>query len=300
MTGGFNLVKNLMQMDKKLAVSLLSLLFSISFPLSVWAETVLEKVSRTGVLTAGVRTDAVPFGYTDKNDTLQGYSVDLIKLIQQRLEKQLNKPIKLELKTVDLKNRFNQVETGKLDIVCEATSITPEREQKVDFSTPYFTSGIQLLAREADAERLNPTLTSETKLKTVRESNITVGFLLGTTTDDQFRPIYPEAKWRVIGSRADGIRRLKAEEIDLVASDGILLLGELWRQGLDFKAFALVPSQPLTFENYGCILPKNSSQWGTLVNQTITSEENTQLWNKWFDPKTGRFPYQRFQTSTKS
>lgn len=299
MTEHFNRVKNLTPMNKKLAVSLLSLVFSVNFPLAVWAETVLEKVNRTGVLTAGVRTDVVPFGYTDKNNTLQGYSVDLIKLIQQRLEKQLNKPIKLELKTVDLKNRFNQVETGKLDIVCEAATITPEREQNVDFSTPYFTTGIQLLAREADAERLNPTRTSETQLQTVRENNITVGFLLGTTTDDEFRPIYPEAKWQVIGSRADGIRRLKAEEIDLIASDGILLLGELWRQGLDFKAFRLVPSQPLTFENYGCILPKNSAQWGNLVNQTITSEQNTQLWNKWFDPKTGRFPYQRFQTSTK-
>lgn len=299
MTGRSNLLKNLTPMDKKLAISLLSLLFTVSFPLSVWAETVLEKVNRTGVLTAGVRTDAVPFGYTDKNNSLQGYSVDLIKLIQQRLEKQLNKPIKLELKTVTLKNRFEQVEKGQLDIVCEATSITSEREQKVDFSTPYFTSGIQLLAREADAERLNPTRTSETQLQTIRENNITVGFLLGTTTDDQFRPVYPEAKWQVVGSRTDGIRRLKAEEIDLMASDGILLLGELWQQGLDFKQFRLVPEQPLTFENYGCILPKNSAQWGNLVNQTITSEANTQLWNKWFDPKTGRFPYQRFQTSTK-
>lgn len=299
MTEHFNLLKNLTQMNKKLAVSLLTLLFTVNFPLLGWAETVLEKVNRTGVLTAGVRTDAVPFGYTDNNNALQGYSVDLIKLIQQRLEKQLNKPIKLELKTVTLKNRFTQIETGQLDIVCEATSITPEREEMVDFSIPYFTSGIQLLVREADTERLDPTKASETQLETIRENNITVGFLLGTTTDDEFRPIYPEAKWQVVGSRADGIRRLKSEEIDLMASDGILLLGELWEQGEDFKAFRLVPEQPLTFENYGCILPQNSAQWGTLVNQTITSEENTQLWNQWFDPKTGRFPYQRFQSKAK-
>jgi len=299
MTEHFNLAENLTQMNKKLAVSLLSLLFTVNFPLAGWAETVLEKVSRTGVLTAGVRTDAAPFGYTDKNNILQGYSVDLIKLIQGRLEKKLNKPIKLELKTVTLKNRFTQVETGQLDIVCEATSITPEREENVDFSVPYFTTGIQLLVREADAERLDPTKTSETQLQTVRESNITVGFLLGTTTDDEFRPIYPEAKWQVVGSRADGIRRLRAEEIDLMASDGILLLGELWKQGEDFKGFRLLPEQPLTFENYGCILPKNSSQWGIMVNQTITSEDNAQLWNQWFDAKTGRFPYQRLQSKTK-
>lgn len=300
MTEHFNLPKNLTQMDKKLAISLLTLLFTVNFPILAWAETVLEKVNRTGVLTAGVRTDAVPFGYTDKNNTLQGYSVDLIKLIQKRLEKQLNKPIKLQLKTVNLKDRFTQVETGQLDIVCEATSITAEREETVDFSIPYFTSGIQLLVREADAERLDPTTSSETQLETIQERNITVGFLLGTTTDDEFRPVYPEAKWQVVGSRADGIRRLREEEIDLMASDGILLLGELWKQGEDFKKFRLIPQQPLTFENYGCILPKNSRQWGTLVNQTITSDENLQLWNQWFDPKTGRFPYQRFGSQTQS
>lgn len=300
MTEHFNLPKNLTQMNKKLAVSLLTLLLTVNFPLSGWAETVLEKVNRTGILTAGVRTDAVPFGYTDKNNTLQGYSVDLIKLIQQRLEKQLNKPIKLELKTVNLKDRFTQVETGQLDIVCEATSITVGREKTVDFSIPYFTSGIQLLVREADAERLDPTTVSETQLKSIRDNNITVGFLLGTTTDDEFRPVYPEAKWQVVGSRADGIRRLREEEIDLMASDGILLLGELWKQGEDFKKFRLIPQQPLTFENYGCILPKNSRQWGTLVNQTITSDDNVQLWNQWFDPKTGRFPYQRFGSQTQS
>lgn len=287
-------------MDKKLAVSLLTLLFTVNFPLLTWAETVLEKVNRTGVLKAGVRTDAVPFGYTDKNNTLQGYSVDLIKLIQKRLEKQLNKPIKLDLKSVTLKDRFSQVETGQLDIVCEATSITVQREETVDFSIPYFTSGIQVLVREADAERLDPTKTSETQLATIRENSITVGFLLGTTTDDEFRPVYPEAQWQVVGSRGDGIRRLRSEEIDLMVSDGILLLGELWKQGEDFKKFRLIPEQPLSFENYGCILPKNSSQWGTLVNQTITSDENLQLWNQWFDPKTGRFPYQRFENKTSS
>lgn len=287
-------------MDKKLAVSLLTLLFTVNFPLLTWAETVLEKVNRTGVLKAGVRTDAVPFGYTDKNNTLQGYSVDLIKLIQKRLEKQLNKPIKLDLKSVTLKDRFSQVETGQLDIVCEATSITVQREETVDFSIPYFTSGIQLLVREADAERLDPTKTSETQLATIRENSITVGFLLGTTTDDEFRPVYPEAQWQVVGSRGDGIRRLRSEEIDLMVSDGILLLGELWKQGEDFKKFRLIPEQPLSFENYGCILPKNSRQWGTLVNQTITSDENLQLWNQWFDPKTGHFPYQRFENKTSS
>lgn len=287
-------------MNKKLTVSLLTLIFSINFPLSSWAETVLEKVNRTGVLNAGVRTDAVPFGYTDKNNALQGYSVDLIKLIHQQLEKKLNKSIKLEFTTVTLKDRFNQVKTGNVDLVCEATSITPEREQEIDFSIPYFTTGIQLLVREEDATRFDPTKASEEQLQTVNESNIRIGYLSGTTTDDEFRPIYPEAKWQLISSRADGVERLTSGTLDIIASDGILLLGELWRQNQTFENFRLLPEQPLTFEDYGCILPQNSSEWGNFVNDTITSAENTQLWNQWFDSKSGRFPYQRLSSQTKS
>lgn len=286
-------------MNQKLTVSLLTLIFSINFSLSSWAETVLEKVNRTGVLNAGVRTDAVPFGYTDKNNALQGYSVDLIKLIHQRLEKQLNKSIKLEFKTVTLKDRFNQVKNGNVDLVCEATSITPEREQEIDFSIPYFTTGIQLLVRKEDATRLDPTRTTEEQLQTVNESNIRIGYLSGTTTDDEFRPIYPEAKWQLISSRADGVEGLTSEKLDIIASDGILLLGELWRQNQTLENFRLLPEQPLTFEDYGCILPQNSFEWGNFVNDTIISEENTELWNQWFDSKSGRFPYQRFSSKTK-
>lgn len=286
-------------MNKKLAIPLLTLILSINFPLASWAETALEKINRTGVLKAGVRTDAVPFGYLDQKNALQGYSVDLIKLIHQRVEKQLNKPIKLEFKTVTLKDRFNQVKNGNVDLVCEATSITPEREQEIDFTIPYFTTGIQLLVREEDATRFDPTKTTEAELEIINENNIKIGYLSGTTTDEYFRPIYPEAKWQLISSRADGVERLQSGELDIIASDGILLLGELWQQKQEFKQFRLLPEQPLTFEDYGCILPNNSSEWGEFVNNTITSSENTQLWNQWFDSNSGQFPYQRFGATSK-
>ncbi len=284
-------------MNTKLLISVLSIILTVSFPVISWAETVLERVNRTGVLDAGVREDAIPFSYTDENQNLEGYSVELVKLIHRRLEKELNKPIKLQLKTVSIEQRFQWVQNGTLDLVCSADSITPEREAFVDFSIPFFTSGIQLLVRKEDAPRLDPTQTSEADLQMVTREDLSIGFIQGTTTDSEFRPIYPEAKWQILGNRTEGVRRLKSQDIDGVASDGILLLGELWKQGDNFQEFQLVPAQPLTFEDYGCILPEKNPQWSNLVNSTITSAENTDLFNQWFDPETGRFPYQRFNTS---
>lgn len=281
-------------MSQKVVIALLGLILSIGSTSLARAETVLEQISRTRVLRVGVRTDTVPFGYLNDDGDIDGYSVDLIRLIHSRLEEKLNQPIDLHIKTVTLDDRFEQVENGELDLVCEATTITAERENRVDFSTPFFTTGIQMLVKAENSDRLDPTQLSNIDIAPVASEQVVIGFLAATTTDDELRPVYPEAKWQPIPSRAEGIEMLTTGELDGIASDGILLLGELWLNGSDRRNFQLVPSQPLTFENYGCILPINSRDWGRVVNSTITSPENTTLWNQWFDSSQGKFPYSKF------
>ena len=61
------------------------------------ANSVLEKVAKTGVLTVGTSKDAFPFAYKDKNGRLTGYSIDMSVLIQKQVEKELKRPIKLDL-----------------------------------------------------------------------------------------------------------------------------------------------------------------------------------------------------------
>ncbi len=278
-------------MKQRFIIPIFSLIFALGFPSLSEAETVMERVKRTGVLTAGVRQDAVPFGYLNEKNELEGYAVNLIELIHRRLETELNQSIQLQLKPVSINDRFRLVQNGTVDLLCSATSITAEREQFVDFSIPFFSSGIQLLVRQPDANRLDPTQFSEEQIQATQPAEVTIGFLQGSTTDSDFRPIYPEAEWQIIGSRAEGVRRLSNQDIDAVASDGILLLGEVQRQGGDINQFSLIPKQALTFEDYGCILPQKNHQLVEVVNKTITSDENTQLKNQWFDPQTGKFPY---------
>ncbi|MCG5056928.1 MAG: amino acid ABC transporter substrate-binding protein [Limnoraphis sp. WC205] len=281
-------------MNTKITISLFSLLLTVGFQVPSLAETVLEKVNRTGVLTVGVREDAIPFSYSNDSNNFEGYSVELMQLIHRRLEQELNKPIKLEFKPVTLQNRFSSVESGNIDLVCGADSITAKREQTVEFSIPFFTTGIQLLVQQEDAERLDPTQTTEEVLEGLTPDEVSIAFIQGTTTEIDLKPMYPEASWQIIGSRTEGLRRLRNNEIDAIASDGILLIGEVLKQGEDLKMYRLIPQQPLSFENYGCIFPQNNLDWSSIINSTITSSENTDLWNQWFNAETGRFPYERF------
>lgn len=266
-------------MSKKI---LLSFLILILFPIQVYAETVLEKVKRTGELNAATRQDAIPFGYIDNNNQWTGYSLGLILLIRQQLEKELNRPVKLKLTESTVDNRFDLIQSKKADLICDATTITQERLEKVTFSVPYFMTGSQFLVKLQDAPKfdINGTL-----------SGVSIAYIPNTTTDQIIRQIYPFAKWQTVESREEGIEKLKKGEVSAVASDGILLIGELVRYGNDPRQFALTPRQPITTELYGCMMPKNDPTWKQFVDQVVTSSDNEKLQEKWFNVDQGSFPY---------
>ncbi|GBF79113.1 amino acid ABC transporter substrate-binding protein [Aphanothece sacrum] len=267
---------------QKILIALITLILWHTFSVNVLAETILEKIERTGEINVGARKDAIPFGYVDEKKVWTGYSIDLINLIHQKLEQRFKKKIKLTLKEATLDNRFQLVQKETVDLVCEATTITQQRLEKVDFSVPFFRTGSQFLVKRKDAYTFdyNGTL-----------AKIPIAFIPGTTTQEIIPQIYPFANWTIVKSRQEGIEKLKKGEVQAVVSDGILLVGEIVRQGNNPKDFALTPSQPITTELYGCMLPKNNPTWKELIDTVIVSSENRKLQQKWFNLKTSNFPY---------
>jgi polar amino acid transport system substrate-binding protein len=74
-----------MYQKKGWSVAILSLMLvgGISHPVS--AETVMAKIKRTGVLTAGTSKDAIPFAYTNNKGQSVGYSVEMLVLIKEQI-----------------------------------------------------------------------------------------------------------------------------------------------------------------------------------------------------------------------
>ncbi len=267
---------------KASAVTLLTVCLLTTFPLKVWAETILEKVEKTGILTVGARKDAVPFGFVDTDGKWQGYSVDLLHLIHHELEKKLGKSIKLEMEAVTINERFDAVKDKKVDIVCGATTITQERLEKVDFSVPFFMTGTQFLVKTGNINQFN--LNS-----TLKEQKI--AYIPNTTTDIIIRQVYPFAHWVSVRDRQEGLKKLNQDQVIAVASDGILLIAEVVAEGKDPDDYALTPRVPMTTELYACILPQNESSWKQFVDETIAGSQNRQLQEKWFNALQGSFPY---------
>jgi polar amino acid transport system substrate-binding protein len=269
-------------MTKKLATLLVSLLLLTLLPYKAWAETLLEKIARTGELTVGSRQDAVPFGFRDKNQKLVGYSVELMHLIHQQIESQTKKPVQLNIVEVNVENRFDKVVNREVDLVCGATTITAERLEKVDFSVPFFMTGSQFLTQYSEANKFD----INTNLK-----GVPIAYIPNTTSDFLVRQIYPQANWQPVANRAEGIEKLTSGQVKALISDGVLLVGEVVRMNKDPWDFALTPSQPITTELYGCILPKNEADFQNLVNAVILSDANIKLQETWFNIDAGPYPY---------
>ncbi|MBW4510345.1 MAG: amino acid ABC transporter substrate-binding protein [Scytonematopsis contorta HA4267-MV1] len=244
-------------MYKKCAVALLSLAFAASLPGAAFAETVMQKVALTGVLTAGTSRDAIPFAYADKNGKLLGYSVDMLNLIKGDLEKELGRKIQLKLVGLAPKERIPKIVQNEVDIVCDASSFTWERDKVVDFSVSYNVTGTQLLVKK------DSNLGTPESLAGKR-----VGVLRQTTNEKAIRKQQPKAQIVYVRDRAQGYTALQEGKIDALASDGVLLEGWMHtaKNASDFK---IVPDRPLTREGIACMVPENNSKFLNSVNFSL-------------------------------
>ncbi|WP_200889014.1 amino acid ABC transporter substrate-binding protein [Aphanizomenon flos-aquae] len=242
---------------KNITPVIFGLILSGLMPGIAKAETVMEKVARTGVLTAGTSKDALPFAYSDSQGKLTGYSVDMLTLIQQQLEKELGKKITLKLVAVTPAARIPKIINRQVDIVCDASSFTWERDKKVDFSISYGVTGTQVLIKK------------ETNLGSPESLiNKRVGVLAGTTNEQAIKQIQPQSKIVYLKTRPEGFAALEQGKIDAFASDSILLEG--WLQTAKSPdSFAIVPPRPYSREGIACMVPENNSKFLNSVNYSL-------------------------------
>jgi ABC-type amino acid transport substrate-binding protein len=106
----------------------------------------LDKVRQDKALRIAFRDDAPPFSFTDSTGLPAGFMVDLCRSVAKHIGEQLNiSDLKVSYVLVTAANRFDTIENGKADLLCEPTSTTLSRREQIDFSIPTFVDGASLL-----------------------------------------------------------------------------------------------------------------------------------------------------------
>ena len=264
-------------MRRQLAQIALSLALSIFLPLPSFGATVLDEIKTTGILKAGVREDAAPLGYRSTTGEWEGYCIELIELLATRLQQQLNlsQSIKIEYIKSTLENREQIVRDKTVHLECGPNTVTRRPPSGIVYSDRFLITGVYLLVRPDNKAYINPSGALE---------NISIGVLPASLTEKFITSRYSLAQpieYSGTSGREAAVEDVLSGQINAFASDGLLLVGEVLRQPEVSKAdYALVPSEPLTCEFYGMILPEGDIAWLNTINSLILVQESVEILTK--------------------
>lgn len=262
-------------------IALLSMAVSTA---SLAADT-LARARETGTLRLGFRTDAPPYSYRAASGDPAGYIVDICREVAAGVKKAQNIPaLKIEYVEVSSTARLEALRDGKIDILCDPTSMTMSRRAMVDFSLPTFIDGAAVLHRINEMNRLED----------LRGKKI--GVLQNTTTEEVLRTTLKQlgiqAQVVAMQSHPEGVRNLSEGKIDAYFADrGILnyhLLNSRNRSGMKLS------DQYFTFETYALAMPLGDDKFRLLVDATLAELYRTDRVKNIYARSFGSFPPDQF------
>ncbi len=205
----------------------------------------LERIQAQGEIRLAYRADAAPFSFVE-NGAPAGYSVNLCRAVAAALQEELKLPeLKVSYLAVSAADRFDAMTEGRADLLCEATTATLARREKVDFSIPTYISGAGLLIRPDGPTSLDAFAGQK------------IGVLGGTTTERDVTAILGDnniaAEMVVAKSHDEGFALLKSGAIVAYFGDRAILEDRL-RQDPGASDL-LLADEYLTIEPYALALP---------------------------------------------
>ena len=211
----------------------------------------------------------VPFEMMDqKSGEMIGFDMEIIAEVAKRAG------FDYELQTMDFNGIIPALQTGNVDIAIAGITITEEREKIVDFSDPYYDSGLRILVRKgSDVDEFSDL--EGMKIGT-KIGSTSYDYLMANLENDDGVTPYP-------GS-SDMYMALMSRAVDAVFYDApnVGYFARTKGQGKVMTVGPLYEGQ-----QYGIALV-DGSEWVDDVNQALAAmkEDGTYkaIYEKWFGP----------------
>ena len=129
--------RNAYNMKKLIAVTLIAL----TVLTCVFAQATSETASSEKVYTVAVSCDYPPLEYIDDNGNPCGYEVELIQAVADVMG------IKIEIANVSFDGIIAGIQGGQYDIGASGLTVTDERKQTVDFTTPVLQFALSIVTK---------------------------------------------------------------------------------------------------------------------------------------------------------
>ncbi|BCB09850.1 amino acid ABC transporter substrate-binding protein [Vreelandella venusta] len=220
--------------------------------------------------TVNVATDPsfVPFEMMDpETGEMIGFDMDIINAIAERAGFEVN------LTTMEFAGIIPAVQTGSQEIALAGITITEERTEVVDFSDPYYDSGLQIIVR-ADNEEVS----------SIEDlAGLTVATKIGSTSYDFLQQeLGEDADITPYPGTADMYMALLGRNVDAVLYDApnVAYFSQTRGEGRTKVVGPLYEGQ-----QYGIVFHKGS-EWVEPTNEALAAmrEDGTydEIYTKWF------------------
>jgi polar amino acid transport system substrate-binding protein len=149
---------------------------------------------KRGVLKVGMST-FVPWAMKDKTGGLIGFEID----VATRLAHDMG--VDVEFIPTKWAGIIPALQTGKFDIIIGGMGIRPERNIKVNFSIPYDTTGMDIIAHRELAKGF-------TSLKDFNKPDVVIAARLGSTAVTAAKKYMPKAQLRLFDDESQAYQEL--------------------------------------------------------------------------------------------
>jgi len=169
------------------------------------AQSVIDEIISRGKILVGMACDEPPISFLDEKGKPSGYQVEIAKDLANTMG------VKLEIVELSQASRVPFLNSDKVDIVISNFTRTLERALVVDFSIPYYKTGIVLIVPEGS------------KIKSVADLlGLNVGAVRGTTGAKALEEMAKEANILTFEFGSDLYLALKQGKVDAIADDMVM------------------------------------------------------------------------------
>ncbi|TGE38727.1 transporter substrate-binding domain-containing protein [Desulfosporosinus fructosivorans] len=206
----------------------------------------MDKIKADGKLTYAMSGQYPPFNFYNEKNELTGFDAE----IGQEIAKRMN--VKAEPVAIQWDGIIAGLTASKFDMILGSMAITDERLQKVNFSTPYYRSGAQIIVPN------DSKISGGADLK-----GKNVGVVLGTTFETKARELGATVK--TYKGDPDAFNDMSSGRLDAVITEKNVGLNAIKMNKAPFK----LVGDLLYVEKIGIAIRKDSPELLKAVNDAL-------------------------------
>ncbi len=232
-----------------------TILLLMSLSLSVQADA-LDDMLKRGTVRVGVSLFA-PWVMQDDSGQLSGSEIDIAKKLSQDMG------VKPEFKIYNWEDIIPALEKGEIDIIISGMTITPARALKINFSQPYFDSGISLATNTEKTQHIK-------NLEELNHPDISIAGVEETVSLAAARQLFSKAKISSFKTAEEAQKALLegSAHVYIASIPQPRFLAHRYPDKIDLPL-----ARPLLTDKVGMAVKKGQQEWLNFLNSWVTARQ---------------------------